>query len=249
MTALIAQFRFYEELNDFLPVEKRKKINRYTFSQGQTVKDAIEAQGVPHTEIDLILANSVSVGFDYRLQPDDRISVYPVFESFDISPVSRVREKPLRTPRFVLDVHLGKLVRHLRLLGLDAVYRNDLTDAEIIEIAVSDKRIILTRDLGILKNKSVTHGYWVRSTDALQQAREVIARFDLARHVAPFTRCLECNGLIQEPNQSIIRSSLPARVAKSYDRFYQCADCGRLYWRGSHYKKLTERLTALGVHS
>ncbi len=241
------EFRFYEELNGFLPAEKRKKSFIYCFSPGQTVKDAIEAQGVPHTEVDLILVNEQSVGFDYQLQADDRIAVYPVFESLEIAAVSRVRPKPLRRPRFILDVHLGKLARHLRLLGLDALYRNDLTDEEIIDISLEENRIILTRDRGILKNSTVTHGYWLRSTDAMQQAREVMARFDLHQHIAPFSRCLECNGLVTELSTPPPKTTIPPKVAEIYQHFYRCDRCGKIYWQGSHYQKLRQKLAQMGV--
>ena len=151
-----ANFRFYEELNDFLPENKRKIEYSYAFYGTPAVKDAIEAEGVPHTEVDLILVNGKSVGFDYLLQHSDRVSVYPVFETLDISPVIRLREKPLRESKFILDVHLGKLTKLLRRLGFDSNYRNDYSDPEIVNISLKEKRIILTRDRGILKiNKNI----------------------------------------------------------------------------------------------
>jgi len=117
--------RFYEELNDFLPLERRKVDFSHEFQRRASIKDLIEALGVPHTEVDLILVNGASVDFSYIVRDGDRISVYPMFEAFDIQTVSRVRPQPLRVIRFVLDVHLGKLARYLRLLGFDTLYRND----------------------------------------------------------------------------------------------------------------------------
>jgi hypothetical protein len=96
MNSHIAWFRFYEELNDFLPADKRKIAFPYKFSGSPSVKDVIEAIGVPHTEVDLILINGNSVKFDHKLSYGDYISVYPVFESLDISNVTRLRPKPLR---------------------------------------------------------------------------------------------------------------------------------------------------------
>ena len=142
-----AKFRFYEELNDFLPLDKRKKIFSYNFEGNPSVKDAVEAIGVPHTEIDLILANSKSVAFSYHLQDGDMISVYPVFESMDISNVTHLREKPLRKPKFILDVHLGKLAKYLRMLGFDALYETDYKDSRIVNIAKTQNGTILTRDV------------------------------------------------------------------------------------------------------
>ncbi|MGH8248973.1 MAG: Mut7-C RNAse domain-containing protein, partial [Gammaproteobacteria bacterium] len=117
-----AMLRFYEELNDFLPPSRRKTDFDLPINGRSSVKDLIESTGVPHTEIDLILVNGESVGFGYIVRPGDRISVYPVFETFDISPLNVLRPKPLRETRFVLDTHLGKLTRYLRLLGFDSLY-------------------------------------------------------------------------------------------------------------------------------
>ena len=132
-----AEFRFYEELNDFLPPEKRKRAFDYRFDGTPSIKDAVEAVGVPHTEIDVILADGRSVGFDYRLRGGERVAVYPMFEALDVSPLVRLRPQPLRSTRFVVDVHLGALARHLRLIGFDTVWRNNLDDREIVDIALA----------------------------------------------------------------------------------------------------------------
>jgi hypothetical protein len=126
-----AIFRFYAELNDFLPAQKRQQDITHSFELNASVKDMIEAQGVPHTEIDLILVNGQSMDFSYLVQDGDQISVYPVFELLDISPVIRLRPKPLRVTRFVLDVHLGRLATYLRIMGFDTLYRNDYEDDEL----------------------------------------------------------------------------------------------------------------------
>lgn len=151
--------RFYEELNDFLPPERRKVCFNHDFQRRASIKDVIEALGVPHTEIELLLVNGDSVDFSYIVQHGDRISVYPLFESFDVQPLIRVRLRPLRTTRFVLDVHLGKLARYLRLLGFDTLYRNDYDDAELASLASAEQRILLTRDRDLLKRAMVTHGF------------------------------------------------------------------------------------------
>ena len=185
----VAQFRFYEELNDFLAPALRKCEFPYAFTGTPSVKDAIEAIGVPHTEVDLVLVDGESVDFTRRLTGSERVAVYPVFERLDIAPVTRLRARPLRRTRFVLDVHLGKLARYLRLLGFDALYRTDYDDATIIRLSLDEQRIILTRDRGVLKHAAVTHGYWVRSTVPRQQLGEVVRVFDLGSNSRPFTRC------------------------------------------------------------
>jgi len=161
----LANLRFYQELNDFLPGPQRGKAFDYAFYGRPSVKDVVEAIGVPHPEIDLILVDDKSVNFEHLMWGGERVAVYPVFERFDISPLVYLRPKPLQVTKFIFDVHLGKLARYLRLFGFDTLYRNDLEDPEIIGISLNENRIILTRDLGILKTSRVTHGYWVRSTE------------------------------------------------------------------------------------
>jgi len=238
MIERIVSLRFYEELNDFLIPDYRKQWFNYTFRINQTVKDAIEAHGVPHAEIDLILVNGISVDFNYHLMNGDRISVYPVFEAFDISKVNRLRPDPLRVTKFVLDVHLGKLCKYLRMLGFDTYYRNDLDDDEIVNISKAEQRIILTRDIGILKNGAVTHGYWVRSKDSREQITEVIRHFDLKHQIRPFYRCTVCNGLVNKVNKDEINNLLKSNTKKFFDNFYQCSACKRVYWEGSHYENM-----------
>ena len=157
----LAEFRFYAELNDFLPPMQRKRTVRYRFNGHPGIKDPIEAFGVPHTEVELLIVNGESVGFDYQLQADDRVAVYPVFKSLEITPLLRLREKIAPKPRFVLDVNLGKLAKLMRLLGFDCLYRNDFQDKEVGNIAVTEHRIVLTCDRRLLFAKQIKHGYWV----------------------------------------------------------------------------------------
>ncbi|HSW52088.1 MAG TPA: Mut7-C RNAse domain-containing protein, partial [Sulfuricaulis sp.] len=152
------QLRFYEELNDFLPPERRKVSFTHELTRRTSIKDLIESFGVPHTEVEVILVNGRSVDFSHIVQPGDRISVYPMFESLDISPLLRLRDKPLREPRFVIDANLGQLARYLRLLGFDVLYRNSFTDREVARIAGEEGRIVLTRDRALLQHKIITHG-------------------------------------------------------------------------------------------
>ena len=189
--------RFYAELNDFLPSGQRQATFRYDFTGTPAVLDAIEALGVPHTEIDVILVDQRSVGFGHRLSGGERVAVYPVFERFDVAPVTHLRPAPLRVTRFIADVHLGTLARHLRLLGFDTAWGRTLDDSTIIERSLADKRIILTRDKGILRHGAVTHGYWVRATEPLQQLDETVRALDLSGSLQPYTRCMECNGRVQ----------------------------------------------------
>jgi uncharacterized protein with PIN domain/sulfur carrier protein ThiS len=244
--------RFYEELNDFLPPARRKTRFAVPLENSRTLKDLIESLGVPHTEVDVVLVNGSSVDFSCRLRDNDDIAVYPVFGSFNVSPLVRLRPLPLRTPSFIGDVHLGRLCRMLRTLGFDTLYRNDYEDREIVAAAIREKRVILTRDIGVLKHKAVTHGYWVRSSDWREQTREVVRRFDLAGAVKPFTVCSVCNGKIAAVDKSAVAGQLEEKTRLYYDEFSRCESCGKIFWKGSHYGKLrqmAEELTGNQVKS
>jgi uncharacterized protein with PIN domain len=230
--------RFYAELNDLLPPERRGLPITLEVAAGTTVKDLAESFGVPHTEIDVILVDGESVDFRHRVGNGARVSVYPVFEALDVSPLVRLRPKPLREPRFVLDIHLGRLARTLRLLGFDSVWRNDITDDELATISVGEKRILLTRDRGLLKRAKVTHGYLVQETDRRRQIVEILRRFDLFGVIASFGRCLECNGVLELVAKEEVEHRLQSRTRRDYNDFRTCPDCDRIYWQGSHYDRL-----------
>jgi uncharacterized protein len=244
-----ACFRFYAELNDFLPPGRRGVTFAHAFGGSPSIKDLIEALGVPHTEVDLILVNGESVDFAYRVREGDRVSVYPVFESLDITPLLRVRPRPLREPRFVLDTHLGRLAAYLRLLGFDTLYRNDARDDELAQISSGEGRILLTRDRGLLKRSQVTHGYCVRETGPRRQLAEVVRRFDLSRSIAPFQRCMRCNGMLQPVRKEEVMDRLPPRTREYYDEFYICPACDRGYWKGSHYRQMRQLIEQAGFAS
>lgn len=203
-----------------------------------SVKDTIEALGIPHTEVDLIIANGRSVDFTYILRPGDVLSVYPVFESIDISPILRLRPEPLRAPKFVADTHLGRLARYLRMLGFDTKYRNDYRDHQLAEISSSERRILLTRDRGLLKRSEVTHGYCVRETDPKDQLAEVVHRFDLRGNIRPFRRCIRCNATLAPVDKDEVSDELLPETREYFDAFRRCQGCGQLYWKGSHYERM-----------
>ena len=171
--------RFYEELNDFLPVARRKRDIDVEMDFPRPVKDAIESLGVPHTEIDLILVDGKSVDFAHVLRGGERVAVYPMFEALDITPVLRLRPMPLRDPRFIADVHLGELARQLRMAGFDASWSGDWDDDEIVRRSAADRRTILTRDPGVLRRREVERGYFVRAAESEAQLVEVVRALQL----------------------------------------------------------------------
>ena len=242
-----AKFRFYAELNDFLPLERRAVPFTHAFLDRATVKDMIESFGIPHTEVDLILANGESVDFSYIVQDGDLISVYPVFEALDITEVLRVRPQPLRETRFVLDTHLGRLAGYLRMMGFDTLYRNDYGDEELARTSHDEHRILLTRDRGLLKRGMVTHGYLVRESAPRRQLAEVLRRFDLLGAARPFVRCLRCNNTLEPVAKERVAERLPPRAAELYREFLLCSGCGRVYWKGGHYRRMLQFVESLAA--
>ena len=240
--------RFYEELNDFLPGPMRKRSTEKAFLAGQSVKHLIEGLGVPHTEVEIILVNGRSVDLSYLLREGDRISVYPMFEALDVTPLLRLRDRPLRRPRFVADAHLGKLARHLRLVGFDTLFFNDAGDHRLVDISVEEQRTLLTRDRALLMHRAVTHGCYIHAIEPQRQLDELIRRLDLAGQIAPFTRCMVCNGGLQSVPKARIDDRLPNRVSQNYNEFWCCGDCQRIYWKGSHYRQLCAFIRTLDRH-
>lgn len=241
------EFRFYEELNDFLPPALRKRSFQHEFDGNPSVKDRLEALGVPHTEVDLILVDEISVGFEHQLHGGERVAAYPVFERFDLTGVTRLRPEPLREPRFVLDVHLGRLAAYLRLLGFDCRYRNDYSDPQLVSISCAENRTVLTRDTGLLKRAALTHGAFLHETDPRRQLREVLDRFDLQAQIAPFSHCAHCNGMLVPVSTASVIGQVPEGVANEQHSFRRCAECGQIYWPGSHLPRLRRCLAAVGV--
>jgi uncharacterized protein with PIN domain len=233
-----ATFRFYEELNDFLPPVRRKREFTVPCARAATTKHMIEALGVPHTEVELVLVNGESVGFDRVLRDGERVAVYPKFEALDVTPVLRVRERPLRATRFVADAHLGGLAHLLRMMGFDTLYDNAFQDGEIERLAREDNRIVLTRDRELLKRRSITHGCYVRALRSEPQLREIFERLDLARSARPFTRCLACNAPLAPIDKVQALPKLPPKVRELYERFTTCTVCQRVFWEGSHWRHM-----------
>ena len=239
------EVRAYAELNDFLAPESRGVTVRRPFRPHQTVKDVLEAMGIPHTEVDLILVNGSPQGFSYRPRCGDRIAAYPMFEALDIGSTARLRPVPLRDPRFVVDVNLGRLAWLLRLLGFDVWWSNDAEDKTLTDISGEQQRILLTRDRGLLKRRAITHGLFVRSDNPEEQALEVIRRLDLRQRLAPLTRCVRCNGKLAPATKDEVIDQLEPLTRRYYDEFSRCTQCGRIYWPGSHYEKLVRLVERL----
>lgn len=243
-----ASFRFAGELRDHLPPPDRTRPTLdKPFDTPGSVKDAIESFGVPHPEIECILANGVPVGFHYLLQDGDEIAVSGAGDDGH-RPVSTLALREPLDPaamRFILDVHLGRLAAYLRLLGFDTAYQSCHSDPELARISAEERRILLTRDRGLLMRSTVTYGYWLRHTDSRLQAAEVLRRFRFVAHARPWTRCMACNGKLRPVAKSAALGRIPPRTAELHDEFSECQRCRRVYWQGSHYVRMRNWLADL----
>lgn len=229
-TATIA---FGGDLADFLGA--RGPIVQAVLAESTTVKDTIESVGVPHVEVGVVRVDGESVALGHRLFGGEQVEVNPRAGRWP-DPV-----------RFALDGHLGTLARRLRLLGVDTWYRADVDDADLVARAVADHRIVLTRDIGLLKRGALTDGAWVRATDPDEQLLEVVDRFALGGRLQPYSRCVRCNGPLR-PATTEEAAAAPEGARHQHDRFTVCADCARLYWRGGHTAGLDAVLTRVRDH-
>jgi uncharacterized protein with PIN domain/sulfur carrier protein ThiS len=237
-SAAEVELRLYAELQDFLPADRRGGPVRRPHRPHQTVKDLIEAVGVPHSEVELVVVEGEVVDFSHRPAAGDRIAVYPAFRRLDLGPLPRLHPPWPEQPRFAADVHLGRLARLLRLLGFDVRWANDLDDDELAAVAEAEGRVVLTADRGLLKRNQVVHGVFVRPGDAVEQAVEVLRRLDLGGRLAPFTRCLVCGGELDEVPKAAVLDRLEPLTRRHHDRFRRCGGCDRIYWPGSHHERL-----------
>jgi hypothetical protein len=240
-----AEFRFYAELNRFLAPCYRQRSFLHALSRDATVKHMIEALGVPHTEVELILGDGEPVGFSHRLTDGERVSVYPYFSTLDVTPLTRINSRHAHRGKFIADAHLGQLAKNLRMLGFDVLYRNDYSDAEVVRIAAEEGRVVLTRDRDLLIRKEVAVGCYLHAVSGDEQVAEVVMRFKLAQTARAFSRCLNCNGMLKVVEKSAVAHRIPLHSRQFYERFFECDICARVYWEGSHVTRMRERIVRM----
>lgn len=223
-----ARLTVHGELADHLGPERPEATFVATFELPVGLRDLVQSHGIPHVEVGRVNVDGVSSEWDRRIGDEAQIELwarYPLPEQDG-------------SERFLLDVHLGKLARLLRLLGVDAAYANDAPDDELARSAAAEDRVLLTRDRGLLMRSAVPRGRWVRATDPERQAAEVLASFGLAGTVAPFTRCMDCNGVLEAADPGSVE--VPPKVRALHTEYRRCADCGRVYWAGTHHAGLEQ---------
>jgi uncharacterized protein with PIN domain len=242
MTAFSVRLTFHGDLAFFLRSKSTRLERRLT---GRTsVKDIVEACGVPHTEVDLILKDGEPADFSHVVGSQSDIDVFPI----DSGPVTNFPENRLQLRdirKFVADGHLGKLARDLRLLGIDVVYDRNAEDRQLVMISMGEDRALLTRDRRLLMHAAVHHGCYVRSQDPLEQTVQVVERFNLGASLTPFSRCLRCNAVLEAAEKAKIAHQLEPLTKIYYDQFRRCPQCAQVYWSGSHFGKLQKRIEAI----
>jgi len=233
-----ATVRCYAELNDHLAPEVRFTSFTLPVGEDATVAGLLAGTCIPLSEVDLVLRNGEPAQFEDSIAPGDRLSVYPVFETFDISRTQRLRPRPLRTPAFVLDVHLGKLATYLRMFGFDASYAPSFTDDQLVKISLGERRVLLSKDRALLHDTRLERAWAVRADDPREQLLEVVRRFDLAGSAKPFTRCLRCNTILVPVAKDAVFDRIPPRVRERDDQFTICVECQGVFWKGTHYERM-----------
>ena len=242
MKPFTVRLTFHSHLPFFLSPKVSTVVRQ--LSERTSIKDVIEACGVPHTEVDLIVIKGEAIDFAAILMQDAEVDVYPPNEiRSPLFPEDRLQVHNIE--KFVADGHLGKLVRDLRLLGLDVIYDPATEDRQLLSIATTENRALLTRDRRLLMHAILQHGYYLRSQDPLEQTLEVLRRFDLGAALAPFTRCLRCNAPLERVEKSEVTEQLEPLTKIYYEQFRRCTGCGRIYWPGSHFDKLRARIEGI----
>jgi uncharacterized protein with PIN domain len=239
-----ATFRFHQALNSFLPRERRERSFAAECARRATTKHMIEALGVPHTEVEAVLVNGEPSGFERILAEGDHVDAYARFAQAGQTS-GALPARPRERMRFVADSHLGGLARLLRMAGYDTLYDNHYHDDEVEALATEDDRIVLTRDRELLKRRAIVHGCYVHALDPGQQLGDLFGRLGLAPGARPFSLCLHCNLPLRAVDKASILERLPQSVRVLHDSFTTCDSCGRVYWKGSHYKRMAALLAAV----
>lgn len=246
-----ATFRCYGELADLLPRRSPPHLGpdgrsvQHAFTPGASVKDRLEALGIPHTEVELVLVDGAPAALDTHLKGGERVATYPRFRRLPVPPELRATAPRPVPARVIADVHLATLARHLRLLGIDAVWEPPFDDEHLARRAAEEDRVLLTRDRGLLKRAVVRHGCLVRDDDPIDQVVDVVCALGLHDELAPFTRCLACNGRPTAVAKDEVLDLLEPATRREHDRFTRCPDCGRVYWPGTHHEQLSSVLAEI----
>ena len=236
------RFVIHGRLKNFLPKSYRKGTVDLNWEEHRTLKDWIESLHIPHTEVGRILVNSKKANLNERLQNRDIVEVHEIAGPYDPRKISQQQEPLLKDIKFIADVHLGKLVRYMRILGLDCHYQKPWDDDKLSERSALENRIMLSRDVGLLQRKCISHGQYLHSDDPIEQAKEILNRYEIYDLCKPMSRCVSCNSLMHPVDKEKIVHLLEPGTRKSYEKFFQCESCNKVYWHGAHVKNIVKTL-------
>jgi uncharacterized protein len=231
----LVRFRFDDALAPFLAHGLRGRAFEHRPARAANLKNAIEALGVPHTEVGRLAVNGAPATLQRIVRDNDDVEVFAWQSQATLGD----------EPQFVADAHLGGLARLLRMLGFDTLHDPGIHDAEIRRLAGAERRIVLTRDRELLKCSDIVQGAYVRALKPDAQLLEVCARFGLAGRARPFALCLHCNARLEPAAKEAVADRLPQKVAERQHDFMRCPACDRVYWRGTHYERMQEKIQAL----
>lgn len=218
---------FDSSLVPLLPLALRGHPVARAWAEGATLKHAIEALGVPHTEVGQVLVDGEPAVLDVMLPPSGHMAVRGVQPALPAAPL-----------HFLCDAHLGATARLLRMAGFDTAYDNNYADAAIEALAQTEDWIVLSRDRELLKRRGIRRGAFIRAQEPRAQMREIVMRFMLAEVARPFSRCLECNAPLRILSVDEAAGSVPPRVRERQHLFSTCDVCRRVYWPGSHWARM-----------
>jgi uncharacterized protein len=231
----ISSFIFHGSLTDFIK-KSGQNPTTYVFTGKPSVKDAFESLGIPHPEVARILRNGLKVDFSEHVFNGDKFELFPFSPDFFQKYLSL---------KFILDVHLGKLTHKLRMLGFDCYYNTVISKSMLLALSINENRTLLTRDSRLLMNKSTRNGYFIRSENPEIQLKDVIHYFSLCNDIHPFTRCLRCNGLLEEIKKEIVEEKIQPKTKIYFHVFHKCRSCQKIYWQGSHFTKMKAEISSL----
>jgi uncharacterized protein len=243
----IAELRFFGEVNDFFGPDNREARITCPVDRRASIKDVVEALGVPHTEVGRIVVDGQEVDFHHLLRSGETVLILAHEVPVRVDRPTTLRPRPYPGHRFIVDVNVGRLAGYLRLLGFDTAYEHGWRDETISARAHSEKRVVLTRDRDLLKRSIVEHGRLIRAERPKEQLAEVLRIYGLEEPYALFSRCLRCNGALQPVPKEKILQRLEPKTRRYFQRFHICPQCERIYWRGSHHQRMVEELQRLGI--
>lgn len=228
MSAPEIHIQFAPELALFVPHGRRGEATPLTTDGVSSLGHVVESAGVPLTEVGALRVDGRELPRSYVPAAGDSVRV---------DPVTRPQQVPGAPLRFLLDVHLGTLARRMRLLGVDTAYEStDIGDPALATRSATEKRVMLSRDRGLLHRRELWAGAFVYSTRPDDQLHDVLDRF--RPDLRPWTRCTACNGLLRAATREEVADRLESGTRRSYDVFAQCEECGRAYWKGAHHEQL-----------